>query len=103
MNNEINKQITNILTNTKDSDNHCKKYKNFTQFPSEEIPRKCTVSTDPWKNHPKNLQRRSKPSPPPNDPPPLKKIPLLENQAKLSNSLSSDILQKGDVNHMKPT
>ena len=38
----------------KDSDNHCKTYKNFVQFPSEEIARKCTVSTDPWANHPKN-------------------------------------------------
>ena len=33
----INKQITNILTNTEDSGNHCTK-KNFTQFSSEEIP-----------------------------------------------------------------
>ena len=34
----INTQTTNILTNTEDSDNHCTKYKNFTQFPSEESP-----------------------------------------------------------------
>ena len=49
INKQINKQITNIVSNTKDSDNHCKKYKNFTQFPSEEIARKCTVA-DPWAN-----------------------------------------------------
>ena len=38
----INKQIK-ILTNTKDKDKLCTKYKNFTQFPSEEIPRKCSL------------------------------------------------------------
>ena len=34
----INKQITNIITNTEDSGNHCTKKINFTQFPNEEIP-----------------------------------------------------------------
>ena len=45
-----NTQITNILTNTKDSDNHGTKYKHFPQFPGEEISRKCTVSAEPWAN-----------------------------------------------------
>ena len=49
INKQINKQITNIQSNTTDSDSHCKKYKNFTQFLSEEIPKKCTVA-DPWAN-----------------------------------------------------
>ena len=62
----INTQITNILTNIKDSDNHGTKYKHFPQFPGEEIPRKCTVSAEPWVNRrhlpPSHL---SPPSPPP--------------------------------------
>ena len=61
----INTQITNILTNIKDSDNHGTKYKHFPQFPGEEIPRKCTVSAEPWVNR-RHL-------PPSHLPPPKKK------------------------------
>ena len=118
----INKQI-NILTNTKDSGNHYKKHKIFTQFPSKETPRKCTVSADPWVNRPKILQRRhTLPLPHPPPPSPQKKhretrpyFPILRNEQiqnvykksqKIQNIyhfFSSDVLQKGDVNQMKPT
>ena len=57
----ISKQITNIMTNTKDGDSHCKKYKNFTQFPSKEIPRKCTVSADPLTNRPAGKPGKTSP------------------------------------------
>ena len=85
----INTQITNILTNIKDSDNHGTKYKHVPQFPGEEIPRKCTVSAEPWVNRrhlpPSHL---SPPSPPPSS---KKKIYIhiyspTGNQAKIPYS-----------------
>ena len=126
-----NTQITNILTNTKDSDNHGTKYKHFPQFPGEEISRKCTVSAEPWANRrhlpPSHL---SPPSPPP---PPQKKniytyifpngkpgenslfcamnkyILYINNLKKCKMHIISFffkyiyILLKSDVNQMKPT
>ena len=84
-----NTQITNILTNTKDSDNHGTKYKHFPQFSGEEISRKCTVSAEPWAN-----RRHLPPShlSPPSPPPPPKKKKYIHiysptgNQAKIPYS-----------------
>ena len=126
----INTQITNILTNIKDSDNHGTKYKHFPQFPGEEIPRKCTVSAEPWVNRrhlpPSHL---SPPSPPPSSKKKIytyifpngkpgenslfcamnKYIPYINNLKKCKMHIISFffkyiyILLKSDVNQMKPT
>ena len=61
-----NKQITNISTNTKDSDNHCKKYKNFTQkfhlvSPHRETRRNFPISrNEQMQNVYKNLKKYKK-------------------------------------------
>ena len=126
----INTQITNILTNILDSDNHGTKYKHFPQFPGEEIPRKCTVSAEPWANRrhlpPSHLSPPFPPSPPkkniytyifPNGKPGEnslfcamnKYIPYINNLKKCKMHIISFffkyiyILLKSDVNQMKPT
>ena len=115
----INKQIN--------SDNHGSKYKFlFTQFPSEKIPIKCTVSPDPWVNCPKfaetahppqkkkkqkkKTKKKKKTTRKPGETSPfcaMNKYKIYMKNFKIYKIyiifFSSDILQKGDVNQIKPT
>ena len=102
-NNNNNKQTDNMHTkNTKGRGNHSKKYKNFTQFPSEEMPSKCTVSPNPWVNRPTGKPGETSPSCAVNKCKSYTKN-LKKYKIYIKSFSSSNILQKGDVNPTKPT